>query len=120
MRTIKKIPPSLERDINQVVATNLLTILGGASPETWQKRADVFYVSGPKKGKKVSARKLRDLLSCINSPSLDVIAAIAEAEQLHPYQLLFPDLDPSDAPVLLSRSQQQVINSIREKAQLLK
>lgn len=108
------------RDINIVIAENFAAILGERSPETWHRQVKPVYVSGPKKGKRISARKLRDILNCINSPSLDVIAAIAEAEQLLPYQLLFPGLHPSDAPVLMTRSQQEVIDSIRRSAQLLK
>lgn len=106
--------------INHVIAENFKRLLRGRSPETYYKQVQVIYVSGPKRGKRVSPRKLRDLLSSTNSPSLDIIAAIAAAEQLHAYQLLFPGFDPDDAPVLLSRSQQEVISEIRKAAHLLK
>lgn len=108
------------KTINNVIAENFKRLLRGRSPETYYKQVKVVYVSGPKEGKRVSPRKLRDLLSSVNSPSLDIIAAIADAEQLHPYQLLFPGFDPDDSPVLLSRSQQEVIAEIRKAAHLLK
>ena len=109
-----------KKSMNDVLADNFARILAGRSPETYHKVVNIRYVSGPKVGAKVSPRKLRDLLSSTNSPSLDVVAAIAAAEQLEPYQLLFPGLDPNDAPVLLSRSQQEVIADIRKAAHLLK
>ena len=107
-------------DINQTVAQNFKRLLGERSPETWWKQTNPVYVSGPKKGNRVSKRKLRDVLNCINSPSLDVIAAIAEAEALEPYLMLFPGLIPSDAPVLVTRSQREVITAVLAGARVQK
>lgn len=112
--------PPKEFDINQILADNFLRVLAGRSPETWKKQANPVWVSGPKKGKPLSQRLLRNILNRFNSPSLDVVASIAAAAHLLPYQLLFPQLDPSDAPILMSAAQQQLIDSITQTASLLR
>lgn len=87
-------------DINQIVSANLARLLtrDQKSPEQWAERC--VYVSGPKKGRAVSPRKLRYLINGEGSPSLDIIAAIAKKAGLLPWHLLVPNLDIANPPVV--------------------
>lgn len=85
-------------DINKVVQTNIAKILGERTPETYcnEKNRVLYYVSGAKKGKKVSPRALRYAISEEQSPRLDMIAAIAAKEGIAPHNLLIsPDRPPA-------------------------
>lgn len=108
------------RDINELVAANLKLILGERSPEDYCRYDDpkmaLKYISGKKKGQKVAPRSLRYAVDGEQSPRLDLIAAVAAREELQPYQLLFFDFDPSNAPLMVSKEQQEVIESIRRSA----
>lgn len=97
-------------DLNTIAQENIRKILGGRTPEAYcGKPPDrLRYVSGTKKGKPVAPRAIRYALSGENSPRLDLIAAIAHKEDLQPYQLLFHNLDPKNAPVMVSKEQQDM------------
>jgi hypothetical protein len=77
-------------DLNTVVQDNIKRILGDRTPETYCKEAGnpLYYVSGAKKGKRVSERALRYAISKEQSPRLDMIAAIAAKEGIPPHHLL--------------------------------
>ena len=110
--------PYTGKDVNEVIRTNLLKILGGRKPENYCGQARdperLVYVTGGKKGRPVAPRALRYALEGVNAPRLDLIAAIAHKEGLQPYQLLFEDFDPSNAPVVVSKSQQELLERIKE------
>lgn len=115
MPTIKKQPDHGDAaDPNELLATNVKAILRGRSPEDYCKEKKPVYISGTKKGKKVGSRTVRAVLSGEFSPRLDFIAAIAHAEELEPYQLMFYDFDPHNAPVMISRSQQDLLDALRK------
>ena len=104
-------------DINGLVAKNLRKILGeGRSPEVYcqERGRELFYVSGSKKGKKVAPRALRYALDEEQSPRLDLVAAVAAKEGLHPYQLLFFDFDPENAPLMISKEHAELIRKLQE------
>lgn len=105
----------LPQDINGLVARNLGRVLDGRSPEDYCKETNhkLVYVSGTKKGKKVAARALRYAVDGQQSPRLDLIAAVAAKEQLHPYQLLFFDFDRSNSPVMISKEQGELIKKLQ-------
>jgi transcriptional regulator with XRE-family HTH domain len=90
------------RPIKQVVAANLTALLEyhEQSPEEVAKRA--VYRSGRKAGNKVGARTLRNAMNAdvADSPSLELVAAIAKAFGLQAWQLLFPKFSPRNPPVL--------------------
>lgn len=106
-------------DPHELVARNVKLILKDRTPEAYlkeMKRAnkEVCYISGTKKGKPVGHRTLRALVGGEFSPGLDLLAAIAWAEQLELYQLLFYDFDPTNAPVMISRDQQNLLDALRK------
>ena len=105
-------------DVNELIRTNLLKILGNAKPETYcGKKGDperLMYVTGNKKGKPVAPRALRYAVEGVNAPRLDLIVAIAHKEGLQPYQLLFEEFDPKNAPVVVTKEQQALLTRIRE------
>jgi len=106
-------------DPNELVAHNVKLILGERTPEAYLKEMKaanktVCYVSGTKKGKPVGFRTLRALIKGEYSPGLDLLAAIAWAEQLELYQLLFYDFDPANAPVMVSRQQEELLEALRK------
>lgn len=100
-------------DPNELLARNIKAILGSRTAEAYCKERKPVYVSGTKKGKKVGARTIRALLLGEFSPRLDFVAAIAYTEELEPYQLMFYDFDPENAPVMISRSQQDLIDQLK-------
>lgn len=62
-----------------------------------------FYLAGPKKGERVSGRTVGNMQNAspeAPSPSLDVIAAVAHALGLEPWQLLVPGFDPQNPPLV--------------------
>lgn len=77
-------------DLNTVVQDNIKRILGDRTPEAYCKEAGrpLYYVSGAKRGKRVSERALRYAISNEQSPRLDMIAAIAAKEGIPPHHLL--------------------------------
>jgi hypothetical protein len=77
-------------DLNAVVQENIRRILGDRTPESYCKEPGrpLYYVSGAKKGKRVSERALRYAISKEQSPRLDMIAAIAAKEGIPPHHLL--------------------------------
>ena len=105
-------------DMNELIRTNLLKILGNAKPETYcGKKGDperLMYVTGSKKGKPVAPRALRYAIEGVNAPRLDLIVAVAHKEGLQPYQLLFEEFDPKNAPVVVTKQQQALLARIRE------
>lgn len=87
--------PESAQDINETVFENIKLILDGRSPEEYcgsPANPKLHYVTGRKKGKPVAARGLRYNTDEETSPRLDLIAAIAAKEKLHPFQLLLPEL----------------------------
>ncbi len=106
-----------DQDINRLVAANLQKILKDRSPETYcAEGRGLHYISGTKKGKRVSERALRYATTGEQSPRLDLIAAVADKEDLLPYQLLFFDFDPGNAPVMISKSQEDFMRNIQQAA----
>lgn len=88
------------------------------TPRTLAKIA--YYLDGPKKGKKVSLRSLQYLAGdAPYSPSVDLLAAVAAALDLLPWQLLVKGMDPGNPPVLtLTDSERQLyaeFKVLREK-----
>ena len=62
-----------------------------------------YYLDGPKRGKQVSSRAIGYMLSkdsAAPSPSLDMVAAVAAAYDLLPWQLLVPAFDPANPPMV--------------------
>ena len=108
-------------DINKLVTGNLKKILGNRSPEDYcaEHGRVLRYVSGKKRGRKVAPRALRYAVDGKQPPRLDLIAAVAFKEDLQPYQLLFFDFDPRNAPVMVSKEQQQLIEGIQKSAAAL-
>lgn len=103
-------------DPNELLAKNLAAILGNRTPEAYCRDRKPIYISGTKKGKRVGARTFRAVIAGEFSPRLDFIAAIAWAESLEPYQLMFYDFDPSNAPVMISRAQETFLKSLQRAA----
>ena len=59
------------------------------------------YLDGPKRGKRVSLRSIQYLTGeAPYSPTVDMLAAVAAALDLHPWQLLVKGMDPDNPPVL--------------------
>ena len=105
-------------DVNELIVENLLKILANRKPETYcgknGDRERLVYVTGGKKGRPVAPRALRYAVEGVNAPRLDLIAAIAHKEGLQPYQLLFEDFDPKNAPVVVTAEQEALLQRIRE------
>jgi hypothetical protein len=78
----------------------------------WMKHYNVtrdtlnaVYLSGPKKGKKVSARSVGNILSAdegANSPSYDMIVAVCARLEIMPWQLLVPLRGPNNPPRIVA------------------
>jgi hypothetical protein len=69
------------------------------TPRTLAKVA--VYLDGPKKGKRVSLRSIQYLVGDAPfSPTIDLLAAVAAALDLHSWQLLVKGMDPDNPPVL--------------------
>ncbi len=69
------------------------------TPRTLAKVA--VYLDGPKKGKRVSLRSIQYLIGDAPfSPTVDLLAAVAAALDLHPWQMLVRGMDPDNPPVL--------------------
>lgn len=101
-------------DINELVSANLKRVLGKRTPEAYcGEKPKLLYVSGSKRGKAVAPRALRYAIDGEQAPRLDLIAAVAAREGLHPYQLLFFDFDPRNAPVIISKEQAELIARIQ-------
>lgn len=79
---------------------------------------EAIYLDGRKKGKRVSPRTIGGLAhprEGTSAPQLDVVAAIAAAFDLLPWQLLVPDLDPADPPrTQLSSAQKRARDEYEE------
>lgn len=89
-------------DYRRVLAENVKALMAANS---W-RRHDIpaFYLSGSKRGKRVSSRTIGYIRDGTGpSPSLDVVAAIAAASKppLMPWQLLVPGFDPRNPPHLV-------------------
>jgi transcriptional regulator with XRE-family HTH domain len=99
------------RPIKEVVAANISALLAyrNESPEDVAKRA--VYRGGRKAGKKVGPRTIRNAMKAdvADSPSLELIAAVAKACDLMPWQLLFPKFDPRNPPVLALTPDEQAV-----------
>lgn len=104
--------------MNELIKGNLAKILGARKPEAYcGKKGDperLIYVTGSKKGRPVAPRALRYVIEGVNAPRLDLIAAVAHKEGLQPYQLLFPDFDPTNAPVMISKEQDALLKRFRQ------
>ena len=101
-------------DINGLVSANLKRVLGKRTPEAYcEEKPKLRYVSGSKKGKAVAPRALRYAVDGEQAPRLDLIAAVAAKEDLHPYQLLFFDFDPGNSPVMISKEQADLFARIQ-------
>lgn len=69
------------------------------TPRTLAKVA--VYLDGPKRGKRVSLRSIQYLTGeAPYSPTIDLLAAVAAALDLQPWQLLVKGMDPDNPPVL--------------------
>ena len=105
------------KDVNELIRANLKRVLAGRKPEAYcGKKGDperLLYVTGGKKGRPVAPRALRYTIEGVNAPRLDLIAAIAHKEQLQPYQLLFEDFDPNNAPVMITKDHAALMARIR-------
>lgn len=106
-----------KRDVNDIALENLRAILGPRSPEDYcgkpGDRDRLMYVTGSKMGKAVAPRTLRYALEGTHSPRLDLIAAVAFKEGLQTYQLIVPDLDPRNAPVMITKEHQNLLDRIK-------
>jgi hypothetical protein len=84
---------------------------------------DCYYLDGPKQGRKVSQRTIQNIWtwredSTGPAPGVDVIAAIAVALKLHPWELLVPD-HPAGASLMLTTEQEVEARIARERAKWL-
>jgi len=87
-------------DYRQTLADNLrvLMTVSGFTSETLK----AHYIDGPKKGRTVSVRTIRNVANNREGASglgLDALAAIAARFGIQVYQLLVPGLDPRTQPV---------------------
>lgn len=99
-----KIPTS------QILADNLRKLMKASKDLTSQ--ADV----GAKAG--VNQRTVGRILNQEHFPTLDILEAIAGVFKLEPWQLLVPNLDPSNPPAApLTRSEADAMTAIRTAAQ---
>lgn len=108
--------------MREVFKDNLKKILGDKSPEEYCGTGSnrLRYVSGTKIAKPVAPRTLRYAVSGDYSPSIELIEAIAAKEDLQPYQLLLPELDPSNASVVITKTQDDMLKRIAKDLETLK
>jgi len=99
------------RPIKLIVATNISALLEyhQKSPEEVAKIA--VYRGGRKAGGKVGARTIRNAMKAdvADSPSLELIAAIAKVFGLQAWQLLFPKFSPRNPPVLAVTPEEEAL-----------
>ena len=82
-----------------VLGKNLKTLLDAKGLRSDTLKA--VYLDGPKAGKPVSPRSIRNILNGTgNAPGLDMLAAIASRLGLSVWQLLAPNLSAADLPRL--------------------
>ena len=107
--------------VREIVMQNLAAILGQRSPEEYCRQAPkLHYVSGTKAGKPVAARTLRYALEGDFSPSIELLEAVAAREDIAAYQILLPDLDPKDAPVVITRAQGDLMRRLQSDFEKLR
>lgn len=90
---------SMPDDYRERLRRNVNALLT-SSPKA-RSKLNFYYLSGSKKGKKVSERSVRNISSMgesSNAPNLDLLAAFASGFGLDTYHLFLPDLDPTELP----------------------
>lgn len=97
-------------DYRRVLSDNLAALLQERGQTAGTIKA--YYLSGPRKGKRISERMIRYILALPQagstpppSPALDVLAGIAQALGVPVHLLLLPGLDPVRPPVIWSEAQ---------------
>jgi transcriptional regulator with XRE-family HTH domain len=96
----------------RLLATNLETLM--------QVRAGLHTQAAVAKAASVDQRTVGRILKCEHAPTLAQVEKLAKAFSLQPWQLLAPDLDADDLPVLvLNRSQSEAWRSIRLAAETI-
>lgn len=105
-----------------IVRENLRKILGSRSPEEYCGTGTnrLRYVGGTKATKPIAPRTLRYAIYGEFPASIDLIEAVAAKEDIQPYQLLLPEFDPSDAPVVITKTQDDMLKRIARDFEKIK
>jgi hypothetical protein len=114
-------PYFVEDNYRKVLRENLAVLMraGGWSVK---RPPPAYYLDGPKRGRKVSARTIQYMMAEDGpSPTLDVVAAVAVALNLHPWCLLVPNLPRWDRPVVMDEAtvEAEVSRRVTERMQAL-
>lgn len=101
-------------------AGNLARLLAANLETLMHARPTLRTQSAVAKAAAVDQRTVGRILRCEHAPTLAQVEKLAKAFALQPWQLLAPELDPEDLPVLvLSRSQSDAWRSIRLAAETI-
>lgn len=98
--------------LGRLLAKNLKTLM--------DSRPGLATQTAVAKAAEVDQRTVGRILQCEHAPTLAQIEKLAKAFMLEPWQLLAPNLDPRDPPVLvLSQSESDAWHSISVVAERL-
>lgn len=90
VQRVSKLDPA---DVREIIANNLKTLM--ASRPALDTLPKIAKAGGPSNG--TLDRIRRKAAGC----SIDQLAALAAVFDLHPWQLLVPNLEPNNAPILV-------------------
>lgn len=91
--------------LNAVLADNLRRMIAyeGKNPSSWAA------------SHKADKKQVQRALGATNSPTLDTLAAIADACGMLPWQLLVPNLDPANPPVFtMTKTERELYSRVKK------